>query len=39
LDDDVLRAELRLAGMQRAREFSWDRTAEQVWSVLSDVTT
>jgi glycosyltransferase involved in cell wall biosynthesis len=32
--DADLRRELRQAGMQRARQFSWEKTAQQVWEVL-----
>jgi len=36
LGDRVERARLRAAGLQRARAFSWDRTAREVDRVLSD---
>ena len=36
-EDQVLRGELRAAGLQRAADFSWDRVAERVSRVLEDV--
>lgn len=38
LADSDLRAELRRRGQARAREFTWRRTAQQVWQVLEAVT-
>ena len=32
--DENLRQELRLKGLERAEQFSWDNTAQQVWNVL-----
>ncbi|WP_237700405.1 glycosyltransferase family 4 protein [Acidithiobacillus ferrivorans] len=36
IEDDALRALLRQKGLERAAQFSWDRTAEQTWRVLQD---
>lgn len=36
LDDGALRAELRRKGLERARLFSWERTAELTWKVLEE---
>jgi glycosyltransferase involved in cell wall biosynthesis len=36
LEDDELGAELRRRGVERARDFGWDRTAELTWRVLSE---
>ncbi|PCG12958.1 glycosyltransferase family 4 protein [Sphingomonas adhaesiva] len=33
--DDVLRARLRSAGLERATQFSWDRCAVRYWQVLT----
>ena len=35
ISDSALRNELRLKGLNRAKQFTWDRTASQVWDVLS----
>jgi glycosyltransferase involved in cell wall biosynthesis len=34
LSNSELRKELRSKGFERARKFTWDRTASQVWDVL-----
>lgn len=38
LSDDPLRAMLRLRGLRRAREFSWERCAQQTLSVYREAT-
>jgi len=35
IEDRDLRASLREKGLQRAKSFSWDHTAQEVWKVLS----
>ncbi len=35
LTDETLRSKLRDEGLERARRYSWERSAEQVWEVLS----
>lgn len=37
LEDERLRERLRRAGLERAREFPWSRTAEGTWNVLDRV--
>jgi glycosyltransferase involved in cell wall biosynthesis len=32
--DEKLRSELSVKGLKRAKLFSWDKSAEQVWEVL-----
>lgn len=34
LDDEETRRKLRLAGLERARRFSWDVTADKIWDRL-----
>lgn len=34
VEDSALRADLRVRGLDRAKLFDWDKTAEQTWSVL-----
>jgi glycosyltransferase involved in cell wall biosynthesis len=36
VQDDSLRSKLSEKGMDRASEFSWDRTAERTWKILSE---
>lgn len=36
VEDSALRETLRLKGLERARQFSWDRTAELTWKVLQE---
>lgn len=36
VEDSALREELRRRGLERARQFSWDRTAELTWNVLQE---
>jgi len=36
LEDDRLAADLSRRGAERARSFSWERTAEQTWRVLGE---
>lgn len=33
-EDDALRDSLRQKGIKRARQFSWDKTAQRTWDVL-----
>ena len=35
LGDEGLRSQLRHKGMERACQFSWERSAEQIWQVIS----
>ncbi len=37
VDDTALQEKLREKGLERGKLFSWDRTANDVWTVLSDV--
>lgn len=37
LSDEGLRTELRRKGLERAKQFSWQRTAEIVWKNLHDL--
>jgi glycosyltransferase involved in cell wall biosynthesis len=37
IEDTTLRAQLRAKGLDRARSFSWDSTAERTLAVLKDV--
>lgn len=34
VDDSSLRGDLKVRGLDRAKQFSWDKTAEQTWKVL-----
>lgn len=34
MEDDALRRQLRKKGLERARRFTWERTAEETWQVL-----
>ncbi|WP_414041915.1 glycosyltransferase family 4 protein [Acidithiobacillus sp. M4-SHS-6] len=34
VEDSSLRAALRQKGLERAKQFNWDKTAEQTWQVL-----
>jgi len=36
VEDSVLRAGLRKKGLERAKQFSWDKTAELTWKVLQE---
>jgi len=36
VDDPSLRAKLRLNGLERAKQFSWEKTAELTWRVLEE---
>jgi len=36
VEDSALRETLRRKGIERARQFSWDRTAELTWKVLQE---
>ncbi len=36
VEDNALREELRRKGIERAKQFSWDRTAELTWKVLQE---
>lgn len=36
VENTRLRADLSLRGLARAKEFSWDRTAQQTWQVLEE---
>lgn len=36
-DDQTLRGKLKVAGLRRAEDFSWDKVAGRVWAVLEDV--
>lgn len=36
IEDNVLREELRRKGLERAKRFSWDKTAELTWKVLRE---
>jgi len=36
LEDTSLREKLRSKGLERVREFTWDRTAELTWNVLKE---
>ena len=37
VDDSELRDKLRKKGLERARRFTWERTAEETWQVLKSV--
>jgi glycosyltransferase involved in cell wall biosynthesis len=37
LSDEQLRDNLRMKGLQRAQNFTWEKTALQVWHVLSKI--
>jgi alpha-1,3-rhamnosyl/mannosyltransferase len=37
LDDDLLRAELVAAGLERSRDFTWQRCARETLAVLERV--
>ena len=36
IEDSSLRAVLRERGLERAKQFDWDKTAEQTWQVLEE---
>ena len=36
IEDSALREELRRKGLERAKRFSWDKTAELTWKVLQE---
>lgn len=36
VEDTALRADLKLRGLERAKLFSWDKTAQQTWQVLEE---
>lgn len=36
IEDSVQRDDLRLAGLKRAKQFSWDKAAELTWRVMED---
>jgi len=36
VEDDTLRALLRQKGLERARQFNWDKAAQQTWQVLEE---
>lgn len=36
VEDSFLREELRRKGLERAKQFSWDKTAELTWKVLQE---
>ena len=36
VEDSVLREELRRKGLERAKRFSWDKTADLTWKVLQE---
>ncbi|WP_238529980.1 glycosyltransferase family 4 protein [Thermus parvatiensis] len=36
VEDSSLRKELRRKGLKRAKQFSWDKTAELTWKVLQE---
>ena len=36
VEDSSLRRDLRLRGLERAKRFSWDKTAQQTWAVLGE---
>jgi glycosyltransferase involved in cell wall biosynthesis len=37
VQDPAMRSDLRLRGLLRAKQFSWDETARRTWEVLQDV--
>lgn len=37
VENETLRNELSAKGLERGKQFSWDKAAEQVWKVLEDV--
>lgn len=37
INDASLRERLRLLGLNRAKQFSWDKTAKQTWGLLNNV--
>ena len=37
LSDSLLRERLRQAGLERAKKFSWHKTAQQTWQVYQEV--
>jgi len=36
VEDSALREELRKEGLERAKQFTWERTAELTWAVLEE---
>lgn len=36
VEDSKLRKDLRLLGLARAKQFNWEKTAQQTWQVLED---
>ena len=36
VDDSALRERLRMKGLERARQFSWERTTQLVWQVIQE---
>lgn len=36
VEDSALREELRRRGLERAKQFSWERTAQETWRVLQE---
>ena len=36
VEDSTLRRNLRLRGLERSKQFSWDKAAQQTWQVLSE---
>lgn len=36
VEDSSLRQDLRLRGLERSKQFSWDKAAHQTWQVLED---
>ena len=36
VEDSTLRAELGRKGLERAKQFSWEKTAELTWQVLKE---
>lgn len=36
-NDDKLKSELSIKGLERSKSFSWDKSAQKVWEILMDV--
>jgi glycosyltransferase involved in cell wall biosynthesis len=36
VEDSALREELKRKGLERAKQFTWERTAELTWTVLKE---
>jgi glycosyltransferase involved in cell wall biosynthesis len=36
VEDSTLRQDLKLRGLARSKQFSWDKTAQQTWHVLEE---